>query len=416
MIFNLFSTEKRSSFTQSTPQSFAQLLGFDGYGSGVEGISVTTETALSVPAVAAAVNVISRTIADLPLQVFKVSKDDSRTEVKGGVASILGEVVNPEMTSYEWREYTVNQILTGGRGISYIERSPKGAVQNIWPLDPGCVIIERRAGRKVYKYNEKPSDNINPKTYEASEILDVPFMLKADMLNHRGPIAMNRDVISLAIAATRYGARFFDNGGVPPFVISGNFQSPAAIARAGDDLEKAVKKAIKEDRQALALPSGIELKTIGVDPEKSQLIETQRYLIEQIARIYSVPPTFLQDLTHGTYSNTEQQDLHFVKHTISHWIEKIEQEINLKVFGRNSRTRYAKFDLDGLLRGDFSTRMKGYRDAISTGLLTPDEARKIENRPNVNGGDRAYIQGAMVPLERAGEAPTPVVQGEENET
>jgi HK97 family phage portal protein len=127
-----------------------------------------------------------------------------------------------------------------------------------------------------------------------------------------------------------------------------------------------------------------------------QLLELQRFSIEQIARIYSLPPVFLQDLTHGTFSNTEQQDLHFVKHTVKRWVEQFEQEMNLKFFGRGSDF-YVEFNVDGLLRGDLKSRMEAYAVSIQNAIRTPDEIRAIENLP-AKGATELLIQGATVPL------------------
>jgi HK97 family phage portal protein len=146
----------------------------------------------------------------------------------------------------------------------------------------------------------------------------------------------------------------------------------------------------------MALPLGHELKTIGLSPENMQLLELQRFSIEQIARIYSLPPVFLQDLTHGTFSNTEQQDLHFVKHTVKRWVEQFEQEMNLKFFGRGSDF-YVEFNVDGLLRGDLKSRMEAYAVSIQNAIRTPDEIRAIENLP-AKGATDLLIQGATVPL------------------
>jgi HK97 family phage portal protein len=147
----------------------------------------------------------------------------------------------------------------------------------------------------------------------------------------------------------------------------------------------------------MALPAGHEMKSIGFNPEQMQLLELQRFSIEQIARIYSLPPVFLQDLTHGTFSNTEQQDLHFVKHTLKRWIEQTEQEMNLKLFPRGSDL-YVEFNVDGLLRGDFGTRMAAHATSIQNGIRTPNEVRTIENMPDRPEGDVLLIQGATVPM------------------
>lgn len=400
-MFDFLNREKRAgaipanSVSVSDPQ-FAQI--FAGWLGGMDsasGVTVNTESALGVPAIWAAVNFISGTIAGLPLKVYR-KRGDSREEVGGALATMLHDAVNDDTSSFEWRKYTFEQALTGGRGFTYIERNASGTPTALWPLDPNEVTVSVPRGQMARLYKVGPKSR--PREYEPRDIIDIPFMLRADRVGHRSPLATNRDVIGLAIAATQYGSKFFQGGGVPPFAVTGNFQTSGALSRAADDLAEAVRKAAKEQRQALTLPAGLEIKPIGADPEKAQLVELKRFIIEEIARIYSIPPTFLQDLTHGTFSNTEQQDLHFVKHTIKRWAEQFEQEMNLKLFGRRSATQYVELNMDGLLRGDFKTRMDGYAQGVQNGILTPNEARRQENRPAQAAGDQLFIQGATVPM------------------
>lgn len=374
-----------------TSQSIIALLGAGG--ASAAGVTVTLENALGVPAIWAAVNFISGTIAGLPLHVYRKT-EGGREKVSGGLSSILHDAVNDECSSFEWRKYSFERVLTGGRSLTFIERNVAGRIINLWPMNPAEVTVKRKAGRKVYVLQQGGKTT----TYAAAEIIDIPFMLDADLLTARSPLLSNKDTVGLAIAATHYGSKFFNNGGVPPFVMTGNFQTGAGLKRASEDLEQAVQESAKEGRLALTLPAGHEIKSIGVDPEKSQLVELKRFLIEEVARIYSLPPNFLQDLSHGTFSNTEQQDLHLVKHTMKRWVEQVEQEMNLKLFGRNSNTQYVEFNLDGLLRGDFKTRMDGYATAIQNGVLKPNEARRQENRPDDPAGNVLLIQGATVPL------------------
>jgi len=395
--------EKRASVEDPTvPVSQMNWAEFFGLGSmSSAGVNVTIDTALGVPAIWAAVNFISGTIAGLPLKVYKKT-EGGREVVSGGLADILQYAVSDEMSSFEWRKYSFERVLTGGRSLSFIERNVAGRIINIWPLIPENVTIARRNGRKIYRYK----DGERVITYEASEIIDIPFMLDADMLTSISPILKNKDTIGLGIAATEYGSKLFQNGGVPPFVMTGNFQSGKALNRASDDLESTVKNASKEKRLAITLPAGHELKSIGLNPEQSQLVELKRFLLEEYARIYSLPPTFLQDLSNGTFSNTEQQDLHFVKHTMKRWVEQVEQELNLKLFGRGNNKTYVEFNLDGLLRGDFASRMAGYATGIQNGVLKPNEARQQENRPDDTHGNDLLIQGATVPLGSQPKAPT----------
>lgn len=387
------------------PISSEHILDFLNVSGGLSaaGVSVDIDKAMGVPAIWAAVNFIAGTVAGLPLQHYKKT-DGGREKQSGPLATILHDAVNDEMSSFEWRKYSFERTLTGGRALTFIERNAMGRIINLWPLNPDNVTIKLRGGRKVYKYREN-GERGREVTYEAKEIIDLPFCLKSDMFTARSPILTNKDVIGLGIAATQYGSKLFQNGGVPPFIITGNFQSGKALQRASDDLQEAIKRTARENRQALAIPAEHEVKTLGIDPAKSQLVELKKFLIEEYARIYSLPPVFLQDLSHGTFSNTEQQDLHFVKHTIKRWVEQFEQEMNLKLFGKNNSKEYVEFNLDGLLRGDFKTRMDGYASGIQNAVLTPNEARRQENRPDLPDGDRLMIQGATVPLSSQPTAP-----------
>jgi HK97 family phage portal protein len=379
--------------TQSSP-NVLQVFGWQDLAVST-GEVVTIESALGVPAIWAAVNFLAGTIAGLPLKVYTKSEEEGRTAANAALSAILHDVANTEdlTSSFEWRKWWMEQALTGGRGVTFIERNSAGRIINLWPLDAAHLTIKRVNGRRVYDFR----DGARQIRYEASEVLDLPYMLGPDRVTHRSPIMANRETVGMAQAITKYAGQFFRNGGVPPFAVVGNFQSPGSMQRAAEDLDAAVKKASKEARQALVLPAGLDIKPIGADAAKTQMVEAQRFVVEQIARIYSMPPVFLQDLTHGTFSNTEQQDLHLVKHTIKRFVEQIEQEINLKFFGRGSKN-YVEFSLDGLLRGDFKTRMDGYAQAIQNGILMPNEARQMENRQAAEGGDRLMIQGATVPL------------------
>lgn len=360
----------------------------------VAGVVVTADTALEVPAIWAAINFISSTIASLPLQVF--AKTDKGRDTANGdtLYPILHDAPNDELTSYQWRKGMMINILSRGRGLSFIERNLAGRVVNLWPLETDKTTIERRDGKKRYRYRDGNREVI----YDAREIIDIPWMLKPDGLAHVDPITKLRGTVGLAIALQQYAEKLFLNGGIPPLALQGSVPSPGAASRAVGDLKKAVRDANSEQRDFIFVPAGHELKPIGVDPDKSQMEEARRFQVEEVARVFNIPPTFLQDLSHGTFSNTEQQDLAFVKHTVTQWVEAWEQELNLKLFAPRNRTKFVEFNVDGLLRGDFKTRMEGNARAIQTGQLTPDEARASENRPPMEHGDQLYIQGATVPL------------------
>lgn len=388
-------SEKRNLENPKIPVSSKDLVkffGLDNFAS-KSGVLVNNDTALGVPAIWAAVNFISGTLAGLPLHVYRKT-DNGRERVNSGFAATLNSAVNDDLTSFNWRKYLFQEALTGGRSITYIQRTRRGLPVDLYPLDPNGVTVEMGSNAngfpvKKYKFNNK--------VYDATDIIDIAFMVKSNQLDTRGPIATNKDAIGMAIAASNYGSKAFQAGGIPPAVLQGPFTSGSAASRASEDVAAATQKLADEGRPVLALPMGHELKTVGFSPEQMQLLELQRFTIEQIARIYSLPPIFLQDLTRSTFTNSEQQDLHFVKHTLKRWIEQFEQEMNLKLFGRRAN-QYVEMNVDGLLRGDFKTRMEAHATSVQNGIRTPNEVRDLENLTARDEGDNLMIQGATVPI------------------
>lgn len=369
------------------------------------GVHVDASKALTVPAVWAAVNFISGTLAGLPLHVYRKTPN-GRERVTGGLGVLLHDapsaVEGNEWSSFAWRQYIFSQTLTHGRSYTYIERNVMGRPINLIPLETDRMVVERVQGVKRYRYE----DGRRTVIYRPNEIIDIPFMLHTDQVCHYSPVERLKNTIGLAIAIEQYGSRFFQNGGVPPLKLSSPFNSPGAVQRAADDVWQAVKDALKRKQNVLSMPAGSDIGPIGYEPEKGQMVDARRFQIEEIARAYSLPPVFLQDLTHGTFSNTEQQDLHFVKHTLKRWIEHFEQELNLKLFGARNARQYVEMNVDGLLRGDFTTRMTGYATGIQNAVLKPNEARAQENRPDDPDGDQLFIQGATVSISQAGQQQT----------
>lgn len=355
---------------------------------------VTLQSAMSIPAMWAAVNFLARTLASLPIKAFEKTAE-GRVALEDGITALLNEAPNDESTAFAAKQAFWVDVFTAGRGIAFIERNGAGAVINIWPLEMSRVMVERKAGRLRYVLREAGGREV---AYAASEVLDICFTARAGKLTAPSPVFTHARTVGLALAIRDYGAKFFRNGGIPPFMISGPFKTPGGVARASSELTDAVTRASSEGRNALAVPDGHTLTPLGVDPEKMQMVQSQRFIIEDVARIYGLPPVFLQDLTNGTFSNTEQQDLQFVKHCLVHWTVAYQQECRLKLYGRGGN-KYVEIPLAGITRGDFKSRAEALGQQINTGQLTPNEARELENRANLPGGDGLLVQGAMVRAE-----------------
>ncbi len=371
--------------------SHEEFMGFFGVGGGKADMPVVTqESALEVPAVLLAVSFLSRCMASLPLHAFRGRDRDT-----GDIDMLLNEAPNPEWSSEGWRRYMWRQFFTGGRGLTWIERQVPSQVGSkiigLWPIDASRTVVARVNGRKVYRYEGRE--------YAAADVIDMPFLLKDDQLGSYGPIWKGRKAIALAIAMNDFAATFFASGGVPPYALEGPLpQGPDGFNRAKEQIERAIALAKKSGSPFFGMPPGHALKAIGIDPDKGQMTEARLFQIQDLARIWGLPPVFLGDLSHGTFTNTEQQDLQLVKHTVGDHAKAFEDELNLKLFGQRRRSRSVKHNLDGKQRGDFKTRIEGIARGIQTAQLTPDEARALEDRPPLPGGDKLYIQGATVPL------------------
>lgn len=352
---------------------------------------VTIDNALTVPAVSAAVAFLSRTMATLPLHAYRNTRDGA-VRVSGKLQVVVHDAPNDGMDSFKFRQYFWQQVFTVGRGLAWIERTPQG-IEALWPMDPNRTQIKRVGGRLQYKFGDK--------LYDQVDVIDVPFMLRADGVRHYGPISMAAKAIQLALAMNEYGSKLFAGGGVPPLALVGPLPVGAdAMKRAMADIGRAIDVARQNGKPIIPIPPGYELKPIGFDPEKGQMTEARTHQIQEIARIYQLPPVFLQDLSRATFTNAEQQDLHLVKHLVGQWSEAFEGELNLKLFGRFNAGRYVEHNLDGLMRGDFKSRIEGIARAVQTAQITPNEARALENRPrHANpAADELLVQGATIVL------------------
>lgn len=413
----LFGYELRRAETRSSPEninvpvSAENFLQYFGIKQGNLPI-VTIDSALQVPAVAAAVNFLSSTLASLPLHVYK-SVDGAAERAGGPLQRILNEAPNSEWTSFGLRKYLWQQVYTGGRGLAYIERSGTNIV-GIWPMDPSKTTVSMSGGRRFYKFEGQDAP------YAASDVIDLPFMLKRDQVSSYSPITLGEKAIQLALAMNEYGSGFFAGGGVPPLAVEG--PPPAgkeAMLRAYNDIQRAIEVAREANIPITNLPGGYKLTAIGFDPEKGQMTEARLFQVQEIGRVYDgLPPAFLQDLSKGTFSNTEQQDLHLAKHVVTKRAIQLEDELNLKLFGAKRNVRYVEHSVDGLMRGAFKDRIEALARGVQSALLTPDEARALDNRPPKPNGDKLYIQGATVELgsqPKEGASAPPVDGGQDDD-
>ena len=366
---------------------------------GPDRVSVNIPKALGVPSVWASVDFLSNAVAGLPFCLYERSEDGREKLYSDPLYKLLHDSPNPEMTSYDFRKYIMWQALTTGRCASYIERARNNRVVGIWPLDPSRTEVRKQGMRKTYVFTE---DRGQQTVYDSSEIIDITFAVEQDQFTAISPIMRNRGAVGLAIALQDYAQKLFLNGGIPPLSLQGPFPDGKSIDNASADVQRAIQKAANEGRQVLPMPLGHELKGLAFNPEQGQLVEARLYALQEIARIYGLPPQFLQDYSKGNFANAEQEDIRLVKYTLNNWVERIEQEFNLKLF-RSAGQRFVELDLNGLLRGDLKARSDAYAKYIQNGILTPNEVRRRENMPDMEGADDLMIQQNMVGVSQLSE-------------
>jgi HK97 family phage portal protein len=392
--------QRAATITQNA--SAEEILAFFGLNA-VQLPHVTTMSALRVPAVLAAVTFLSRTMATLTLEAFRDGKKGPE-RIGGRLGTIVRDAPNPAWSSWGARAYFWQNVFLHGRGLFAIIRW-NGQPYELWPMDPNAVRVSMDAfGEKTYTVSVSTTQTIG-KTFSYADVIDVPFMLAPDMVNVLSPIRLGEKAIQLALAMNEYGSTFFAGGGVPPLAVEGPLpQGAEAMRRAMSDIHRAIDTARGSDKPIIPMPPGHKLTQVGFDPAKGQMTDARAFQINELARVFQLPPVFLQDLTTATFSNAEQQDLHLVKHLVSQWATALEQEMNLKLFGQMNGRRYVRHDIDSLLRGDFISRMNGLARAVQGGIYTPNEARRTDGKPDHESpaADGLFMQGATVPIELAG--------------
>lgn len=382
------------------------------FGETSSGKNVNERSAMRVTAVYACVRVLSEAIASLPLHLYKkISRFGKEKAIEHPLYEILHNEPNPEMTSFVFRETLMSHLLLWGNAYAQIIRNGKGQIMALYPLMPNRMTVDRDSkGEIYYKYFTNESDNKNLKrlsqiNIKKEEIFHVPG-LGFDGLVGYSPIAMAKNAIGMAIATEEYGAKFFANGASPSGVLEhpGNIKDPDKLRESWNKLFQGSANSHK----IAILEEGLKYQPIGISPNEAQFLETRKFQIDEIARIFRVPPHMVGDLDKSSFSNIEQQSLEFVKYTLDPWVARWEQAIHRSLLLKNEKKDYfVKFNVDGLLRGDYQSRMNGYATGMQNGFLSPNDIRSLENMdliPDELGGNQYLVNGSMQKLAEAGAA------------
>ena len=378
-------------------------------GGSTSGKRVTEQSAMQMTAVYSCVRILSEAVAGLPLHLYKYNdKGGKEKAIEHPLYRILHDEPNPEMTSFIFRETLMTHLLLWGNAYSQIIRNGKGEIVALYPLMPNKMKVDRdENGVLYYEYTHSSdeADTMKNTTVRLSsyDVLHIPG-LGFDGLVGYSPIAMAKNAIGMAIACEEYGAKFFANGAAP----SGVLEHPGVIKdpqRVRDSWQSTYGGTANAHRVAV-LEEGMKYTPISISPEQAQFLETRKFQINEIARIFRVPPHMVGDLEKSSFSNIEQQSLEFVKYTLDPWVIRWEQALSRALFTEEEKTSmFIKFNLEGLLRGDYVSRMNGYATARQNGWMSANDIRELENLdliPDEQGGNLYLINGSMLPLKNAG--------------
>ena len=370
------------------------------------GKAVTERSAMQMTAVYACVRILSEAIAGLPLHLYRYNSDGGKEKaIDHPLYLLLHDEPNPEMSSFVFRETLMTHLLLWGNAYAQIIRNGKGEVIALYPLMPNKMTVDRDKSGMLYYSYQHSSEEIGGKNetimLTPSDVLHIPG-LGFDGLVGYSPIAMAKNAIGLAIATEEYGSKFFANGAAP----SGVLEHPSTI-KDPERLRESWQNTFGGSRNSnkiAVLEEGMKYTPISISPEQAQFLETRKFQINEIARIFRVPPHMVGDLEKSSFSNIEQQSLEFVKYTLDPWVIRWEQSIQRTLLSADEKKEYfVKFNVEGLLRGDYQSRMTGYATARQNGWMSANDIRELENLDRIpagDGGDLYLVNGNMIPIMR----------------
>ncbi len=372
-----------------------------GQTTGKSGIRVTQTNALGIPAAYRAVALIATSSATLPLHAYEAA-GAARIRVTDGPAAALLDNPHPDLILGELLELVFVSLLLHGNAYVLVARDRLGGIRELWWIDPSRVEVTRdKDGRKVYDVDGK---------YELRDAHLGGSMLHIPGLGYDGtqgasPLKLAREAFGLAIAAEEYGARLFGGGGLATGILT-------TEQRINDDTAREVKARWKDGGTGLdsahdirVIGSGATFTQLSIPPEDAQFIEARRFQISEIARIFGVPPHMLGETEKATSWGTgiEQQNIGFVTYTLRPWLTRVEQRIS-RIMPAGT---YARFNVDGLLRGDSQQRAVFYREMWGLGALSTNDILALEEREPVPDGDTRWRPMNFAPLGSVDTAPDP---------
>lgn len=385
--------------TLTTSQELDYWLRLSGGASTVSGEPVTATTSTKLTTVGRCVRLLSQSMGSLPLPLMRIGPDGRKSAAKDDpLYRLLHDQPNEWQTSHQWRALKQRDLELRGNAYSLIVRGTGRRIQELIRLHPDRVKPEQdqKTLAVTYRYTRPDGGEV---VFPRDHILHIWFE-SDDGIKGLSPIAMHRETIGDALALQRHGSRFFAGGAKPLGVI--NMVDGAKI---GSETQKAFREDWEKEyagganaHKTLLLPFGLKYEPVKISMADAQYIEGRKFSVSEIARIFGVPAHMAGDLERATFTNVEHQRIEFVQDAIVGRAHGWEQCIHRDLLDGDPDL-FVKFNVDGLLRGDFKSRQEGLQIQRRNGIINADEWRDIEdkNAREDAGGQVYIIEGNMQP-------------------
>ena len=356
-----------------------------------------TDKALTLTAVWCAIRLLSESVSSLPISVYsKQANGDKLEDNKSPIYNLIKFKPNYYQNKITFFEYIMLCICTNGNAYAKIERNNSGTPTQLLCIDPDNVTIVIKDNELFYQVN-------NEGVLDSSDILHFKTITD-DGVNGISPIDQCAKALNWSLSLEEFGATFFSNGAKPSSILqTDRALSDTALQRLKTSFNNNYGK-LKNSNSTIVLEEGLTFKPISISPEQAQFLSSRQFSIEEVARIFNVPPHMLKDLSKSSFNNIEMQSQEFVTYTLMPYITRIEEEMNLKLFRTNELGKtFVEFNVNGLLRGDVKSRTEAYKTAITNGYMSINEVRQKENMNSIEGGDKHFMQMNMTTIDKVGE-------------
>lgn len=348
------------------------------------GKRVSSQRAMRLTAVFACVRVLAESIGMLPCSLFKNAGKGKEKATSERIYKLLTLKPNGYMTPQEFWELVILCLCLRGNFYAYKVKA-LGEVAELLPIDPGSVVPKLNSNwEPVYQvtFPDGTTDILGQDDIWHVRILTL------DGLVGLNPIAYAREAISLGLATEEHGARLFGNGAVTSGVLRTDQQlSDSAYQRLKSDFEEK-HQGLGNAHKPMILEMGLDWKSMALNAEDSQFLETRKFQLEEICRLFRVPMHMVQNTDRATFSNIEELGMGFINYSLVPYLTRIEQRINIGLVRESKQgTYYAKFNVGALLRGDMKSRFDAYATAINWGMYSPNDCLELEDRNPRPGGD-----------------------------